>query len=71
MAKTMLGPEARRELTAHLVRSLYGSFDVATLEEILAVGRKYEAEMGAAAPDEVLLMNEALAAEIERRKAAR
>lgn len=67
--KTMLASEAKRETARLLVSSMYATWDVASIEEVLAVGRKYEAEL----PDkeEVVLMNQALVAEIERRKAAR
>jgi hypothetical protein len=57
---------AQVELTKLAVKTLYAGFDVAQLEEILAIGRKYEVESKG---DEVLCLNEALAAEIERRKA--
>jgi hypothetical protein len=49
-----------------IVESLYASFDVAALEEILDVGRKYDNGQ-----EEVQYMNEALAALIEQRKADR
>jgi hypothetical protein len=59
------GMAAKKELAALAVSAMYASFDVAMLEEILDVGRKYATETDR---DEVRLMNEALAEEIERRK---
>lgn len=57
--------EAKKELAAPTVAALYASFTVEMLEEILAIGRKYEAESDR---EEVLYMNEALVSEIARRK---
>lgn len=59
--------EAKKELALMTVSALYASFDVSMLEEILDVGRKYEAVAGDR--EEVKFMNEALVAEIKRRKA--
>ena len=66
--KSTVRDEARKELTAMMVRALYASYDTAMLEEILAVGRQYEAGSDR---EEVLYLNEALASEIEQRKASR
>ena len=59
---------AKKELADMTVSALYATFDVEMLEEILAIGRRYEGEHRR---EEVLYMNEALAALIERRKAER
>jgi len=55
-----------RSLAVLAVRRLYSDFDIPLLERVLAVGRQYEAKDRS---EEVLIMNEALAAEIERKKA--
>jgi hypothetical protein len=61
-------PAPRKRLAALTVSALYAGFSVEMLERILAVGVGFDV---AGAPEEVRLMNEALAAEIERRKAGR
>lgn len=61
-------PESKKTLAAGIVANLYAGFDVERLENILAIGRTYEA----GGHEEVLLLNEALAALIgEKRKAER
>jgi hypothetical protein len=63
------GAAAKQELARLTVSFLYADFDVPMLEDILAAGRKYETEEDLTPMRmEVRYMNEALAAEIERRK---
>jgi len=62
-----LSQQAKQEMAAMMIRAMYATFDVDMLEQILAIGQRYISETR---QDEVLLMNEALALEIERRKAS-
>lgn len=63
-----LRSEAKKNAAAFTVQSLYAGFDVDTLERILEIGLAYESESD---EELVMCMNEALASEIERRKASR
>ena len=58
--------EAKRELAALSVKALFSTFEVTMLDDVLECGRKYAAGCDS---EEVRFMNEALAAEIARRKA--
>jgi len=54
-----------QKLADDLVRSMYGGFDLATLEELAEIGAKAEAESPL---PEVKMMNAAIHREIERLK---
>ncbi len=60
-----LSQAAKAELARLTVTALYAGGETALLEQILAIGRKYESEVD---KEEVRALNVALNAEIERRK---
>ena len=57
------------DMARRMVQTLYRDFDLATLEEMLDIGRR-SASTFDRVPDEMVFLNDALTQEIERRKAA-
>lgn len=62
----MTPTKAQQDLANESVRIMYGSFPLDSLEEILSIGNIHERDNPRV---EVIAMNVALRAEIERRKA--